>query len=445
MAGFGTVVTGTLIDGELRLGQELEVQPGGLRTRVRGLQSHKKKVEVVPAGTRTAVNLSGLAVEQLFRGQVLAAPATLRPTRAVDARLRLIKDARLLGHNADVAFHTGAAETLGRVKLLDRAELRSGEEAWVQVSLHDQVALAKGDLFIVRQPSPSMTLGGGTIVEPHARRHRRHQPAVLEQLAVLAQGTPEEVILQQLRVHEPADVDELMRRAGLPADDARAAIHRLLESRALLALDAARNGATRVEGRTFVISADGWQALANRVESVLGAHHQSYPLRRGLPKEELRTRLGAEARLFARMLHQLEAQGLVAEDGPFVRLSSHVVRLTPEQERQVARLLEVLREAGVAPPDRAEWEAALRISPELTDALVAQGTLVEVAPDLVYDRQTLDALVDRIRVAIRHEGPLTVARIRDLLGASRKFVLALVGYTDEHKITRRVGDERILY
>jgi selenocysteine-specific elongation factor len=129
VAGFGTVVTGTLIDGELRLGQELEVQPGGLRTRVRGLQSHKKKVEVVPAGTRTAVNLSGLAVEQLFRGQVLAAPATLRPTRAVDARLRLIKDARPLAHNAEVAFHTGAAETLGRVKLLDRAELRSGEEA----------------------------------------------------------------------------------------------------------------------------------------------------------------------------------------------------------------------------------------------------------------------------------------------------------------------------
>src|ERR687888_38445 len=158
VAGFGTVVTGTLVDGELRIGQEVEVQPGRLRTRVRGLQSHKKKVEVVPAGTRTAVNVSGLAVEQLRRGQVLAAPGTLRPTRAVDTRLRLIQDARPLAHNAQVGFHTGAAETLGRVKLLDRAELQPGEEAWVQVSLQDEVAVAKGDLFIVRQPSPSMTL-----------------------------------------------------------------------------------------------------------------------------------------------------------------------------------------------------------------------------------------------------------------------------------------------
>jgi selenocysteine-specific elongation factor len=445
VAGFGTVVTGTLIDGELRLGQELEVQPGGLRTRVRGLQSHKKKLDLVPAGTRTAVNVSGLAVDQLRRGQVLAAPGALRPTRAVDARLRLIEDARPLAHNTRVGFHTGAAETLGRVKLLDRAELQPGEEAWVQVSLQDELAVAKGDLFIVRQPSPSVTLGGGTIVEPHARRHRRHQQAVLELLAVLAQGTPEEVILQQLRAREPTDVDELMRRAGLPVHDTQAAIHRLLESKALLALDAARNGATHVDGRTFVVSASGWEALASRVESVLGTHHRTYPLRRGLPKEELRTRLGVDTRLFGRMLDQLKAQGLVAEDGPFVRLSSHVVRFTPEQERQVALLLDVLGESGVAPPDRADWESALRISPELTDALVTQGTLVEVAPGLVYDRQTLDMVLDGIRDAIQREGPLTVARIRDLLGASRKYVLALVAYTDEHKITRRVGDERVLY
>ena len=442
VAGFGTVVTGTLIDGELRLGQELEIQPGGLRTRVRGLQSHKKKLEVVPAGTRTAVNLGGVAVEHLRRGQVLAAPRAFRPTRAIDARLRLLADARPVRHNAEVSFHTGAAESLARLALLDRDELQASDQAWVQVRLREEVALARGDLFIVRLPSPSITIGGGTVVEPHARRHRRRQERVLSQLAVLAQGSPEDIVLEQLRAHEPTDVDSLVRRSGLPADGARAALGRLLDTQAALALDRA-NGA--LDGRTFVVSMPAWEALTRRVEALLASHHQAYPLRRGLPKEELRTRLGAEPRLFVRMLEQLKAQGTAAEDGPYVRLPSHTVRFTAEQQAQLEQVLGVLREAGVAPPDRADWEAELGVSSELSEALLDQGVLVEVADGLIYDRQTLDGLVERIRAEIQRNGPRTVAQIRDLFDASRKYALALVSYTDEHKITRRVGDERVLY
>ncbi len=445
VAGFGTVVTGTLIDGELRLGQELEVQPGGMKTRVRGLQTHKKKVEIVPAGTRVAVNLGGLAVEEVRRGQVLSSPGALRPTRSVDARLRLIADALPLRHNAEVTFHTGAAETVARVALLDRDELQPGEQTWVQLRLRDEVALAKGDLFVVRLPSPSMTLGGGTIVEPHARRHRRHQEGVLQQLDVLAQGTPEEIVLQQLRAREPSDLESLARRTGLAADELRATVQRMVEVRSLVALSGAQDGALKLDQRTFLVSAGGWEALTGRVETLLGAHHRSYPLRRGLPKEELRTRLTVEPRLFVRVLDRLKLQGTAAEDGPFVRLTSHEVRLTPEQEGLASQLEDVLREAGVAVPDRSEWESALRVSPELTDALLEQGRLVEVAPELLYDRRTFDSLVDRIRSAIETQGPLTVSQIRDVLGASRKYVLPLVGYTDDHKITRRVGDERKLY
>jgi selenocysteine-specific elongation factor len=439
VAGFGTVVTGTLIDGELHLGQELEVQPGGLKARVRGLQSHKKKLAVVPAGTRTAVNLGGVAVEDLRRGQVLAMPGAFRPTRALDARLRLIEDTRPVRHNTEVTFHAGAAESGARLSLLDADELRPGEEAWVQLRLHDEVALARGDLFILRLPSPSATIGGGTVVEPHARRHRRRQTAVLSQLAILAQGTPEEIVLEQLRAREPTDIDSLVRRSGLPADGARAALLKLVETHEALALDQV-NGSFR-----FVVSTGGWQELTRRVEGLLGGFHRSYPLRRGLPKEELRTRLHAEPRLFVRELEQLKTQGTLAEDGPFVRLTSHQVRLSPEQEWQVQQIQAVLREAEVAPPDRAEWEAALGVSPELSDALLAQGVLVEVAAGLVYDRQTLDRLVERIRADIHQHGPRTVSRLRDVLDASRKYVLALLAYTDEHKITRRVGDERVLF
>jgi selenocysteine-specific elongation factor len=444
VAGFGTVVTGTLIDGEMHLGQELEVQPGGLRSRVRGLQSHRKKLETVPAGTRTAVNLTGLAVEDLRRGQVLASPGSLKPTRAVDARLRLIRDGHPIKHNTEVSFHTGAAETLGKLSLLDRDELQPGEEAWVQVRLQDEVALARGDLFVLRLPSPSRTIGGGTVVESHAKRHRRRQASILEQLAVLAQGSPEEIVLERLRAREPSDVDGLVTRSGLPSAEVRAAVGRLLSTSDVLLVDAS-NGSARVDARSFVVTPEGWQKLSSQVQSILSGFHKAYPLRRGLPKEELRTRLGADPRLFVRELERLKADGLATEDGPFVRLLSHTVAFSPAQEAQLSSLLGVLREAGVSPPDRADLEAELRISSEVIDAAISNGRLVEVAAGLIYDRATLEGIVARIREDIAAQGARTVAQIRDLLDASRKYTLALVTYTDEHKITRRVGDTRVLY
>jgi selenocysteine-specific elongation factor len=444
VAGFGTVVTGTLIDGEMHLGQELEVQPGGLRSRVRGLQSHRKKLETVPAGTRTAINLTGLAVEDLRRGQVLVAPGSLKPTRAVDARLRLIRDGHPIKHNTEVSFHTGAAEMLGKLSLLDRDELQPGEEAWVQVRLQEEVALARGDLFVLRLPSPSRTIGGGTVVESHAKRHRRRQADILAQLEVLAQGSPEDIVLERLRAREPADVEGLVARSGLPAAEVRSAVSRLIEAHDVLLVDAS-NGAARVDARSFVVTPDGWRRLTEQTQSILSGFHASYPLRRGLPKEELRTRLGADPRLFVRELERLKSDGVATEDGPFVRLLTHRVAFSPAQAAQLSTLLDVLREAGVSPPDRSDLEAELGISSELVDAAIADGRLVEVAADLIYDRATLDGIVARMRADIQSNGPRTVAQIRDLLDASRKYTLALVTYTDEHKITRRTGDLRVLY
>jgi selenocysteine-specific elongation factor len=214
----------------------------------------------------------------------------------------------------------------------------------------------------------------------------------------------------------------------------------------VLVLDRTNGSAhPRLDGRAFVVTTAGWERLTGQVEALLRRFHEGYPLRRGLPKEELRTRLGAEPRLFVRELEQLKAQGTATEDGPFVRLSSHAVRFSVDQERQVDQLIRILREAGVSPPDRADLEAELRISSELVDALLVQGRLVEVAAGLVYDADTLSSLVAKIREDIQQHGPRTVAQVRDLLDASRKFTLALVNYTDEHKITRRVGDDRVLY
>jgi selenocysteine-specific elongation factor len=443
MAGFGTVVTGTLLDGELRLGQELEIQPGGRRTRVRGLQSHKRKTETVPAGTRVAVNLSGLATDDLARGQVLTSPGWLRPTRVLDARLRLIEDApRPLAHNALVSFHTGSAETLAKVGLLDVASLEPGQIGWAQIRLQDSLAVAKGDLFIIRWPSPSATIGGGTVVEPYPKRHRRFQGKVLSQLAVLERGTPREILLEHLVAREPTELDGLIRRAGLPPETAQAEVGELVRSGEVIALDGQK---TTLSAQTLVVSAPGWGRLVGRVTSALASFHGAFPLRRGMSKEELRTRLGVETRLFQRLLQRLLAEGTVAEAGPLLSLAEHRVAFSPDQERQVATLLELLKQYGASPPSRAELEAELRLSPELIQALLDQGRLVEVSADLLYPKEVYDQLVEQVVATIRQHGPITVAAVRDLFDTSRKYALALMSHLDERKLTRRVGDERILY
>jgi selenocysteine-specific elongation factor len=442
MPGFGTVVTGTLIDGELRLGQELELQPSGTRTRVRGLQSHQRKVDLAPAGTRVAVNLSGLATDDVQRGEVLTSTGWLRPTRVVDARLRLIVDApRPLNHNSLVSFHTGAAETPAKVGLLDRKTLEPGQTAWAQIRLHEPLALAKGDLFIVRWPSPSATIGGGAIVEPHPKRHRRFQEKVLGQLEVLEKGTPGEILLEQLVAREPTELDALLRRAGLPIDAAREVVGELVRSGEVIALDGAR---TALSAQTLVVSAPGWDRLVGRVGAALAAYHQSYPLRRGMPKEELRTRLGVESRLFTRLVQRLLAEGTVAEAGPLLHLAAHSVTLTPEQEQQVAALLELLGSQGAAPPDRADLEARFGLSTELTQALLDRGELIEVSSDLLYSKAIYDGMVEQVVATIQERGSITIAGVRDLFDTSRRYALALMGHLDERKITRRVGDERVL-
>jgi selenocysteine-specific elongation factor len=450
IAGFGTVVTGTLVHGELRLGQEVEIQPSGKRGRIRGLQSHKKKVETVPAGTRVAVNISGLGTEDLQRGDVLTSPGWLRPTRTLDVRLRLVDGApKPLPHNALVTFHTGAVETMARVGLLDHQELKPGESGWAQLRLDQPVAVVKDDLFIVRLPSPSITVGGGTLVETHPRRHRRFQEQVLETLEVLERGSPEEIVLEQLQSREPADFGTLQKRCALATQEVQEVVGRLVTEARMVVLDAAQpeNGAgPRLNANTVLVSASGWERIVGQAERVLAAYHQEYPLRRGMPREELRTRLGLDTRLFNRALGVLLARGQVVEDGSVhVRLPGHQVVFSPEQERRMATLRERLAAAGASPPARGELESTLGLSSEAVQALLDRGELVEVAPDVMYLRETYDELVATVRAMIAEQGAVTVGTYRDRFQTSRKYALALLEHLDQARVTRRVGDERVLY
>jgi selenocysteine-specific elongation factor len=447
LGGFGTVVTGTLLDGALRLGQDLEVLPRGLPTRARGLQSHKARVDRALPGRRVAVNLGGLATEEVQRGDVVTVPGALRPTAVLDVRLRLLPDApRPLANATAVGFHTGTAEAVGKVTLLDRDSLAPGEETWAQVRLRAPLAVAKNDLFIVRQLSPGVTLGGGQIVDPApARRHRRRQPAVIAALETLARGTPEEMVLQTLQLHEPADPAAVVRASGLDAPAARAALEALLAGGQALRLGNA------------VLSRSGWRRLQGQAVEHLTQYHRQFPLRPGMPREELKSRLGLSARLFNDVLGRLVDEETVVESGTAVRRPDHQVRLSPAQEALAGRLLERLGAAPLAPPSLAglrgelaapapagQGPAGAGLDEELLSALVAQRKIVRVGEDLAFTAPAYQQMVETIVAHLRERGTITVAEVRDRFGTSRRYVLALLEHLDREHVTRRVGDGRVL-
>ncbi len=429
ISGFGTVVTGTLIDGTLTLGQEVEMVPGDLRARVRGLQTHRTRIEVAQPGSRVAANLSGVAPDDLRRGQVVTTPGWLRASLALDARLRTIKDIpHPLQHNSAVTFHTGTSESTARVRLLDTEQLQPGEECWVQIRLDDPIPVVKGDRFILR--SSQGTLGGGEVVEPFAKRHQRFSASTLSRLAGLERGSPEDALLAALEAHEPCNLNTLVSLGNLSAETTRSALEALVQKRRVVALG-------ENQGAVYY-SAVGWERLTRRAREGLEAYHRQFPLRKGSPKEELRSRLGLNPQVFNLALSRLLSQGTLLEDGALVRLPSHQPRFSPQQQQAVSAYLRALESSRYSPP------TDLPLDSELLNALVEQGRVVKVSEDVVFAASVYEEMVQRIVQETKARGKITVAEVRDLFGTSRKYALALMEHLDQQRITRRIGDERVL-
>ncbi len=439
ISGFGTVVTGTLVDGSLQVGQEVEILPQGLRARIRGLQSYKQKIQKALPGSRVAVNLSGVDKEQISRGDVLTIPGWLTPTNLVDVHLRYLADAPFpLSHSSQVKFFSGSAEAMAKVRLLDREELKPGEEAFVQLVLEKPIPLVKGDGFIIRWPSPAVTVGGGKVLDPHpGKKHRRFRPEVIEKLKTLALGTPEEVFLSTLRAKEPARFQDLLPYLGLERGKALEILHKLVGRGEIVALKPESVGE---EG--YLLTKAGWDKLLNSVIALVEDYHQRYPLRKGMSKEELRSKLRITPSLLGEVLAKASAEGKIREEEGVVALPSHEVKFTPEQKELVEKLLARFKASPYATPSVAECEAAL--GSELFSALLDLGTLVKVSPEVVFLAETYKEMVRRVVERLEKEGKITVAQVRDMFGTSRKYALALMEHLDERKITKRVGDERIL-
>jgi selenocysteine-specific elongation factor len=347
----------------------------------------------------------------------------------LSARLRLLPYLRRpLPHNATVSFHTGAAETMARVRLLENERLEPGGSAWVQLVLSEPVALVKGDHFIIR--STTDTLGGGKVVDSHARRLRRRRPAIIQDLEVKEKGTIEEVVVTLLETTQPIELPSLLTKSDLPDAEVRQAIELLIQQEKVKGVGEG--------GQRLLFTASGWVRLTDQATAVLQDYHKKYPTRIGMPKAELGSRLKL-GRYSPVIWQKLSGEGIISEEGSAVRLTSHKVTLSQSQQVIVDDFLRSLSQNPYSPPSDRIPE------PDLLNLLIERQQVVKVSDNIVFAASAYEEMLEKVIDYIKIHGKVTVGEVRDMFNTSRKYVLALLEYLDEKKITRRVGDERVLY
>ena len=433
ISGFGTVVTGTLIDGTLTVGQEIELAGSGQKARIRGLQSHKTKVDSTDPGVRLAVNLSGLSKDEVERGEILTIPGWLKPTRRLVARLRMVQNApNPLKHNQGLTFHLFTSEASARVRLLDADRLVAGQEGWVQLLLNDPLPVVKGDFFVIR--SAEDTLGGGQIVDPNPRRrYRRFDDDVVERLLTLDQGNGGDIIISVAEQWGPCDMTTLSQRTNLPREEVSERVAQLTEEGELVTM-----GDFGSDADAVVYSTQGWAILKSKVASALQLYHTQYPLRQGVPAQEVRSRLNLSQPVYQRALVRLVEEQIVVDERQSLRLPDHEISLTPKMEEEASAYLNSLQQDPYSPP------SDQKISRELLSVLIDQGKVVRVTDGVVFDARTYREMTDRIVQHLKDQGNITVAEARTMFDTSRKYILPLLEHMDQQQITRRTGDERVL-
>jgi selenocysteine-specific elongation factor len=441
MSGFGTVVTGTLSDGHFSAGDEVEVLPSGLKGRIRGLQTHKKKEENAVPGSRTAVNISGINTEQVQRGDVVTHPNQYQATRRLDARFRLLKDvSTTVQHGQEIKFFVGASETIGTLRLLGTEELKPGEEGWIQLELRDPVVAVRGDRYILRRPSPGETLGGGVIVDHQPKgRHKRFNESVLKSLESLAQGTPAEVLFEAALGLGIAPTRDVVRQSRLEDAEVESALKELLETRQLVTLD---KDEPTITSDALVAPISQWNILRDKTLQLVETYHKDYPLRRGIPREELKSRLKLPPRVFNAIIKKLIVEEMVIDQSALVAKPGHEIIFNGQEQVKVQTLRRKFEVNPFSPPSVKECQA--EVGEEIVNALIEMDEFVTVSPDVIFRKSDFGTMVAQIRKILEQNGKITLAEVRDLFKTSRKYAQALLEHLDATGMTVRDGDFRRL-
>jgi selenocysteine-specific elongation factor len=429
MSGFGTVVTGTLLGGALHIGDEVEFQPAGLRGRIRNLQSYRQQVETAYPGSRVAVNVSGIERTAVRRGDVLAHPGYLRTTLLTDAHYRHLPDAsRPLKHNTEVKVFAGTAEAAARIRLLNDDTIEPGAEGWLQLRLSEPLPLVREDRYILRYPSPPETIGGGVIASSQpGRRWKRFRPQVIARLQTLLEGTPGQRLAQTAEGKEPLKRSTLQNQVGYNNTDMDNAIREALAEGLLV----------EFPGESYLAASSYNSAIRTLIE-ILAAFHKAEPLRTGMSREELRSRMGIKNVTLTLLL---ESQDSVLAHGNLLRLNGHEIRFTKRQQTRIDELMQEMHAAPYSPPSYSE--AVGSIGEDVLRALIDLGEIVQVHPDVIFLSDAYEEMVAGTLEIIETNGSIDAKSLRDRFATSRKYAIGLLEHLDTVGVTKRKGDIRV--
>jgi len=432
LKGFGTVVTGTLVSGSISLEEPVEILPSGIKSRVRGLHSHGRAIRTAYAGQRVAINLHAVDKEALRRGDVVVTPERIIPTRVMDARIELLKDSPTIKSKSLVHFHLTTAETIARVILYDREELRAGDSCYCQLRLNEPVVALSGDRFIIRRFSPVITIGGGAVLDPSPPRRRRRE--AIEDLAVLETGSLPEKIAVKVKKSALTGMNVLSLTGWIKAEQPSIedSIRELKKDRTLIQID------------DKLFHRDSYDTITRTIKETLKDFHEKNPLSPGMLKEELRARAKVSHEAWNSLLSSLKD---VVVDKDIVRIKDF--RAASSDAAQTSeKILQTLEKAGFQPPTKEELSEALSIPQKLvTDILKLmdkEGNVVRINDSIYITATAHNEMLSRLKGFYAKKSEMTVAEFRDILGTTRKYALPFLEYLDSHKITLRVGDVRKL-
>ncbi|MBG7610022.1 MAG: selenocysteine-specific translation elongation factor, partial [Anaerolineae bacterium] len=431
IAGFGTVVTGTLTEGRFQVGDDIVVLPENIKGRIRGLQTHQSKIQSAIPGSRTAINISGINIDQVQRGAVIAHIDDYQTTRRIDVHFRMLANVKHpLRHNTPTKFFIGASEVIARVRLLGVDVLNPGDEGWLQLELISPVVAVRGDRYILRRPSPAETMGGGVVIDPQPKgRHKRFDQIVLERIDALKSGSAEDIFLQALLVLGVASFSEVTQKASLTEESAIDAFNALIDGKQIILLTLGE----RLSARTLLSSSAYWGQLLSRAVREMSEYHLSFPLRMGMPREELKSRLQTPIRIFNALLVHLTTSSQLTETAvrqnlpgvsalPVVHLTDHRVRFSSEQQKKVDLLMDKFKSKPYSPPTIKDCLNML--SEDLYNALIDSGSLMPVSSEVVFRWQDYQNMVSELRTIFTEFESVQIAQVRDHFNTTRRYVLA---------------------
>lgn len=433
LKGFGTVVTGTALSGSISVDDMLEILPLNIATKVRGLHSHGKMINTAYAGQRVAINLQSVEKEDLSRGDVAVTPASFSPTKSIDAHIELLRDAPPVKNKSLVHYYAGTAETIARVILYGKEELRAGENCYCQFRLQDPVVAVSGDRYIIRRFSPLETLGGGEVLNPSPQRRRRRDG--IHDLEVLHAGTLEQKISMKI---------EKAGTTGIALNGLYGWIN--AETRAVSAvIEKLIKADEAVRQEQTLLHRNALTAIHHRISALLSAFHAKNPLKPGMPKEEVRTHLKIDAKLFN---YILPGFGNIIVEKDLMRLREFRIALSTNEETHRTKLIAMLEQGGFQPPAKAEMAEALSLDQkqvaDMLNILTKEKSIVRINESLYLSAASYERMLSLLKKYFMKNNEITVAEFRDILNTSRKFALAFLEYLDSSKITLRTGDVRKL-